>query len=180
MSFSHQLQIGKVGESLIAKWFQCRGYNILPVYEKEISENKGPVLFSAEGENIICPDMLVFKKDKILWIEAKHKTAFTWHRISRKWVTGIDLNHYRHYQRVATNLSGWPVYLMFLHKMGTAKDTPDGLISPSGLFGEELLFLSQHENHRHMNWGKSGMVYWNSDTLKKYADLETITERPLK
>jgi len=109
-----------------------------------------------------------------LWIEAKHKTAFTWHRISKKWVTGIDLNHYRHYQRVATSLSGWPVYLMFLHKTGIAKDTPVGLISPSGLFGEELNFLSQHENHRHQNWGKHGMVYWSSEILKKYVDLETI------
>ena len=173
-NFERQLQVGKIGESQIARWFQGRGYNILPEYEKEISEGKGPTLWRADGENLICPDMLVFKQGKVYWIEAKHKTAFSWHRITRKWVTGIDIRHYADYLKVAEE--GWPVWLLFLHKDGIAKDTPDGLSSPTGLFGEEIHKLQDIENHRSENWGKSGMVYWSHDKLKKLASLETFLE----
>lgn len=168
MLFTDSLSIGKIGESYIAKWFQTRGYNILPVYEIEHNHGKGPQLFTSNNTGLICPDMLVFKQDKIFWIEAKHKTAFSWHRKTQRWVTGIDLRHYFDYLEIANSLIGWPVYLMFLHKKGTAKDTPEGMESPSGLFGEDINFLSKNENHRHHNWGKSGMVYWSTEVLKCY------------
>jgi hypothetical protein len=171
MNFQRQLNVGKIGESYIARWFQNRGYNILPVYQIEIHENKGPTLLTCNDIQLICPDMLVFKENKVFWIEAKHKTAFSWHRKTNKWVTGIDLRHYEDYKKVAMNLSGWPVYLMFLHKAGgIAKDTPDGMISPTGLYGGEIMYLSENENHRHDNWGKSGMVYWSTEVLKKFDD----------
>ena len=174
MGFKTQLQIGKIGETIIASWFKSRGYNVLPVYEKEISEGKGPTLFTFDNSNIICPDMLVFNNQKCFWIEAKHKTAFSWHRISKKWVTGIDLRHYFHYLEIAKKYSQWQVFLLFLHKDGIAKDTPGGMISPTGLFGGELIFLSSNENHRHTNHGRTGMVYWNVDTLMKYSDLDSV------
>lgn len=174
MSFDDQLKIGKIGESKIAKWFQGRGYNILPVYEKQINEGKGPILFTSTYKNLICPDMLIFKDKKIFWIEAKHKTAFSWHRITERWVTGIDNRHYNDYLQVATNLSGWPVYLLFLHEIGIAKDTPAGKISPTGLFGEDINYLKKNINHKSDNWGTSGMVYWWVEKLKKYCDLENI------
>lgn len=173
MTFEQKLKVGKIGESQIAKWFQGRGYNILPVYEKEINEGKGPTLFLAEGGNLICPDMLAFKRDKIFWIEAKHKNAFSWHRITQRWVTGIDLRHYLDYLEVAE--CGWPVWLLFLHRDGVAKDTPQGLTSPTGLFGEEILKLKNIENHRSENWGKVGMVYWSHSRLKKLASLDALT-----
>ena len=28
------------------------------------------------------------------------RTAFSWHRLSGRWVTGIDLRHYEHYQEI--------------------------------------------------------------------------------
>lgn len=167
-NFEYQLSIGKIGESYIAKWLQEKGCNILPVYEKEIKEGKGPTLFKADETKVICPDMLCFKKDSIFWVEAKHKTAFSWHRKTKRWVTGIDLNHYESYLEIANNLVGWPVVLMFLHKDGIAKDTPEGMTSPTGLYGGDIKYLSENENHRHVNWGRHGMVYWNVDTLIKF------------
>lgn len=167
-NFEYQLQVGKIGESYIAKWLQNKGCNILPVYEKEINEGKGPTLFKADRTTVICPDMLCFKNNSIFWVEAKHKTAFSWHRKTKRWVTGIDLNHYTSYLEVANNLIGWPVVLMFLHKDGTAKDTPEGMVSPTGLYGGDIRFLSKNENHRHSNWGRHGMVYWNINSLMKF------------
>ena len=162
MGFSEALKYGKIAESYIAKFFLNKGYAVLPIYEKQINEGKGPQLFIG-SESIIGTDMLIFNKDKVFWIEAKHKTAFSWHRKTQRWVTGIDLKHYEHYQRIQ-NLTSWPVWLLFYHEGGQAKDSPAE--SPAGLFGNELKILTQTENHRHMNWGNSGMVYWAISALK--------------
>lgn len=165
--FDVQLKRGKIGESQIANWFKSKGYHVLPVYEIEKNQYAGPAVFSVNGEKIIAPDMLIFGKEKpIYWIEAKHKNAFTWHRKSKRFVTGIDLHHYKEYQKLS-KLIDWPIWLLFLHKPGIAKDSPPG---PSGLFGNNLEYLMQNENHRHANWGKSGMVYWAIDKLKKLSD----------
>jgi hypothetical protein len=175
-NFHRQLQVGKVGESQIAHWFMSRGYAVLPVYEKETGDYKGPVLYTAGNEQRVAPDMLVFKKDRTLWIEAKHKSAFTWHRITNRWVTGIDSHHFNDYLAIA-KLSEIPVWILFLHRVGVAKDTPEGKVSPVGLFGGEIEFLKENINHEHDNWGKHGMVYWAHDVLKKIAPLEHFEER---
>lgn len=168
-SFARSLEFGKVGESEIARWLNGRGFNVLPVYEIEKNQFKGPAVYSADGSEVIATDMLAFNLEKAFWIEAKHKSAFTWHRKTQRWVTGIDLHHYEHYQEI-NRISSWPVWLMFLHRDGLAKDTPQGKISPTGLFANTLDYLSQNENHRHSNHGKSGMVYWAADHLKRVAD----------
>lgn len=178
MNFQQTLQFGKIGEGYIAGWLRGKGFNVLPVYEKEINEGKGPTLFSVDSA-LIAPDLLVFKGigstecGKTLWIEAKTKNAFTWHRCTQRFVTGIDLRHYHDYLSIAS-LSPWPVWLLFLQLQGTAKDTPQDMKSPTGLFGNKLDYLSQHENHRHDNWGKGGMVYWAHETLKLIAPLDEV------
>ena len=174
MSFQQSLSRGKIGESAISTWLNRRGFNCLPVYEKEISDGKGPTLFCASGDQLVLPDILAFKDKEVYWVEAKHKTAFTWHRITSRWVTGIDFRHYEEYRKVQALNPHWEIWLFFLHQKGTAKDTPDGLVSPSGLFGHRLNYLSENENHRHDNWGNRGMVYWAHETLKKIADIEEV------
>lgn len=156
MTFARSLDYGMAGESDIARWLRSRGAIVLPVYEKIISEGKGPQLFLPES-SLIAPDMLVFQTGRTFWIEAKHKTAFSWHRITERWVTGIDLRHYADYCRVA-DVSDFPVWLLFLHEGGQAKDSPSD--SPTGLWGSELDSLRENENHRHRNGGRGGMVYW--------------------
>lgn len=167
-TFIQALKTGKVGESLIAEYFRSKGYNVLPVYEVVVDSGKGPQLLTPDKQ-FITPDMLIFKMDKCFWVEAKHKTAFTWHRITNRWVTGIDLRHYEHYCEV-DDCTPWPVWLMFLHGGGKAKDSPPD--SPAGLFGNTLKYLREHENHRSNKWGKSGMVYWDKNSLKKICDYE--------
>lgn len=164
MSFEKTLNFGKAAETAISQWFRKKGWAVLPVYEKIIDEGKGPQVFLPEGQ-LIAPDLLVFKSDAAIWIEAKHKTAFSWHRLTNRWVTGIDLRHYADYCRI-DDCTPWPVWLLFLHEGGAAKDSLYGS-SPSGLFGNKLSFLRNNENHRSTNWGKSGMVYWAITSLKK-------------
>jgi hypothetical protein len=165
MSFTHCLQEGIVGETKIANFFKSKGYSVLPVYEVELDTGKGPRLFTPK-QPLIAPDMVIYKGKKCYWIEAKHKTAFTWHRITNRWTTGIDLKHYGDYCKIDDN-SPWPIWLLFLHKGGQAKDSPP---SPSGLFGNTLTYLRKNENHRSDKWGKYGMVYWAKEKLKLFTE----------
>jgi len=170
-NFETSLEKGIAGESYIASWLRARGNTVLPIYEKIIDTGKGPQLFLPKKE-LIAPDFFVFNNKKAQWIEAKHKTAFTWHRKSQKFCTGIDLRHYGDYLKVNKE-TPWEVWLLFLHDGGQAKDSPK---SPRGLYGNSLDYLSTHENHRHSNWGKSGMVYWAIDSLKLLAQARNIVQ----
>ena len=170
MNFQEALEIGKAGESLIARYFLRIQYSVLPVYEKTDAEYKGPVLHSALSGALVAPDMLVFKGSRVLWIEAKHKAAFTWYRKTGEWVTGIDLHYYQQYLTIQNERPEWPIWLVFLHMDGTAKDTPPGKNSPTGLFGNALSYLMRNEHHRHGNH----MVYWNVDALKFLAPLSDV------
>lgn len=168
MNFQESLATGKMGESIIAQHFLSLGYSVLPIYEKTENEYKGPVLFTPHSGALVAPDMLVFKGNRVLWLEVKYKSAFTWHRNTGEWVTGIDLRNYEEYLTVQQERPEWPVWLLFLHREGTlAKDTPSGMVPPTGLFGNTITYLQEHEHHRHSNHGTSGMVYWGLDALKK-------------
>jgi hypothetical protein len=146
---------------------------VLPVYEKVIHTGKGPQLYMP-NKALIAPDLFAFGAGKAFWIEAKHKTAFSWHRLTQRWVTGIDLRHYADYCQVDDE-TPWPVWLFFLHEGGQAKDSPPN--SPEGLFGQTLAILRTCENHRHENGGKAGMVYWAKESLRLLAPLEELRER---
>jgi hypothetical protein len=174
-TFRQTLARGKIGESLISQWLQARGHLVFPAYEKEISEGKGPQLFAASG-NLVLPDLLVFGGDGMRWIEAKHKTCFTWHRKKRRWVTGIDLRHYYEYCSVRIE-TGLPVWIMFWHPLSAPnpRDLPySPQQCPTGLFGNEITELVSRENHRHENWGKSGMVYWAVESLHLIATVDEL------
>jgi hypothetical protein len=184
--FAANLAVGKVGESIISRYMQARGNAVLPVYEIEKSQGKGPQLFSV-GKQFVAPDMLVFTANGAMFIEAKHKTVFTWHRSSQQWTTGIDIRHYGDYLRVAKE-TRLPVWLAFFHSESTPSDgdrafgCPESC--PTGLFVGDLFSLVTCENHRSKPYdqsragfvghGKSGMVYWAASDLRLLASKESV------
>lgn len=177
--FERQLAFGRIAETQIAKWIISRGNLVLPVYDVEIESGKGPRLFGGMDGELIAPDLLVMSSKGVYWIEAKHKSVFTWHRNSRRWVTGIDVRHYEHYLKVDES-TPFHVWLLFLHQRAEPSpiDKPHGCPKrcPTGLFGRPLLELQSCENHRHNNWGPHGMVYWGHNSLTKLASLKEISE----
>lgn len=182
-SFARQLQIGRVAEGLIAKWLQARGNAVMPAYEIEKSHGKGPQLFSTEGK-FVAPDMIVFAHEGVQWIEAKHKSVFTWYRKEKCWVTGIDQRHYQDYQHVMVR-TRLPVWLMFYHRESqpAERDLPYCPAKcPTGLFGGPLNRLMECVNHTSQprnggtGWGKSGMVYWAHSKLTLLATKEEVLE----
>lgn len=176
VSFQNQLNYGQIGEGCIANWLKGRGWNILPIYEKEIDNGKGPRLFVPHGQ-VVAPDLLVFKSEKVNWIEAKRKSVFSWHRKTRKWVTGIDIHHYEEYQRVL-EISKWPVWLFFLHEKDRVQGRNEPFPCNTGLFAQDLSILVNCENHRHKNHGRTGMVYWAEGSLRKFATIEQVLSKP--
>jgi hypothetical protein len=174
-SFESNLARGQVGESRIAHWMMGRGQNVMPVYELELDTGKGPRFLTPEGP-LVAPDMFIMPA--MIWAEAKHKTVFSWHRITGCWVTGIDISHYEEYQKVEER-SRNPVWLLFLHAHSQPSDDDIKMgcppTCPTGLFGERLTFLVTRENHRHTNWGRHGMVYWAAPPLRRLAAIEELT-----
>jgi hypothetical protein len=175
VSFNDRLKTGLLGEDEISRWFIRKSFQVLPAYQIEVNHGKGPRLFTPDGQ-FISPDLLIFNSKKILWIEAKTKSAFTWHRQSNTFQTGIDRRHWNHYLEVEKR-TPFPVWILFLHRQGCiAKDTPAGMESPSGLFGNSVPELNRTIHHQHDNWGPSGMVYWTVNALKKLADFLPDTD----
>jgi hypothetical protein len=184
MNFADSLSSGQLGESLIAQWLRRRGWHVLPAYEKEINNRKGPRLFMAHGgedAQLIAPDLFTMRGNDFRWIEAKHKTHFSWYNIGRRFETGIDLRHYRDYCRVA-DATGVDVWLMFLHRDENTWSEDVAKYGappkcPTGLYGNSLsiLRLEEKQSHISLKWGPSGMVYWEPDTvLRKLAALSDI------
>lgn len=188
MTFKENLAMGQIGESAIARWLRRRGSSVLPAYEKEIDSGKGPRLFSPNGQ-LVTPDLFVFPS--LEFIEAKHKSVFSWHHVTRKWCTGIDLHHYADYREVQSETCT-RVWLLFLHRSSRPGEidargrtscpacafSPTGSCCdaecPTGLFGGSLSYLVKNENHRHSNHGRHGMVYWAHETLNLLASVEEV------
>ncbi len=175
--FYTHLQTGRVGESLIANWFKRQGYNILPVYEIEYNTGKGPRMFTAKFTELVAPDMMVFKYAipiNFFWVEAKHKTAFSWNRKLGVWVTGIDTRHYNDYLKVKET-TGLDVLVLFLQRGGGDLNNPGGT-TEAGLFGGEISYLSGCVSHQ---WKEppNVMTYWAKDSLKFYAPYNEVVGR---
>jgi hypothetical protein len=176
-SFEKNLAQGQLGEGIISKWLQERGHSVFPAYQIEQHTGKGPQLFSA-ARDLVLPDLLVFKGKNIHWVEAKNKTCFSWHRITSRWTTGIDLRHYEEYQEVSERTE-LPVWLVFWHPKSQPdlRDLDHGSPKecPTGLFGGDIDRLKDCENHRAESFnhasntghGKSGMVYWAVNNLQR-------------
>lgn len=175
-NFERQLAVGQLGEGAISRWLQGRGHAVFPAYQIEQHTGKGPQLFALSGD-LVLPDLLTFRGGKVHWFEAKRKTCFTWHRISQRWTTGIDLRHYGEYQEVAAR-TALPVWLLFYHPEAkpSEADTQHGCPDkcPTGLFGNDLSVLTLCESHRSDRHGRSGMVYWAHEDLRLLAPVAEL------
>ena len=174
--FSDDLVFGRFAESLLCNWLRHRcGYTVIPAYEIETPQHKGPRVFTPNQE-LVSPDALGIKGKDIRWFECKHKSVFTWFRKSKTWQTGIDKNHFEQYLKVDEHF-GWQVWLLFLHESSTPNQLDVGHCPgpcPTGLYGGEISQLAaciHHESDRH---GRHGMVYWNESSLRWIASAESV------
>ncbi len=176
--FEKRLAFGQMAESYIARWLIRRGCAVLPIYDIEYESGKGPRLFASNRQEA-APDLLVWKGSDATWIEAKHKSVFSWYRKGQRWETGIDLHHWEQYQHVAER-TRFPVWLLFLHEQ-SVPDAGDRLHDcppkcPVGLFGGTLKRLAGSISHTSYRHGKHGMVYWSRGSLVQVAELDEVIQ----
>lgn len=184
MNFSDALQQGQLGESIIAKWLRSKGWHVLPAYEKQIDNGKGPRLFMAQGtamSQLIAPDILGMRNGDFKWFEAKHKTRFSWYGTGGYFVTGIDKRHFDDYCEVAA-ITSLPVWVLFLHTNSQTWDqdvqkwkAPESC--PVGLFGAEITKMKSKMSHFSDKHGPSGMYYWRPFVhLYLLAELQNVMQ----
>jgi hypothetical protein len=183
-TFAQQYAFGKLGESAIANWIKAQGMHIIPVYEKQDDDYKGPTLFAAEGDALILPDLLAMQpvrdgRIRLVWCEAKNKSTFTMYRKTRTWQTGIEARHFEQYLEVQRRTT-IPVHLLFLQNGGRDKET--GQESPQGLYGNRLAYLVDHVDHPGTFYDEQrrrtiAMVYWNISDLRFLAPLPSPHHR---
>lgn len=175
-TFKQQLAFGKIAETYIALWLRrMRGWSILPIYEKEIDEGKGPRFFTPDSE-IVAPDILAMRGATVRWIEAKHKSVFTWYRKSPredKWQTGIDAHHFFEYCRIAEH-SPHEVWILFLHSSDEAREYNGMRPSPTGLYGNRLNAIVTCAEIRLDNSQDKELAYWHRSDLIQLATLEEV------
>jgi hypothetical protein len=169
--FEQSLWVGENGEKLIAGFWLSRASSVMRVDPNSLR------LRTPDGL-LTQPDMFIFPE--LLWIEAKRKNAWTWHRNSRCWTDGIDFHHYQDYCRVQ-ECTWRPVIVMFLHLSATPdqRDLDAGCEPqcPTGLFGIKVDRPPHHDSCKEEpNGSKSGMVYWESARVKQFATLDDLAE----
>lgn len=177
MPFAADLQAGRVGEGMIAGWLRRRGCYVVPAYEIDQDAGKGPRIFAPDGR-LIAPDMLCLRPAQPpVWVEAKHKSVFSWYRKLQRWETGIDWLHWLDYVQVQDRI-GIPVWLLFLHRdsvpwAGDAPHLPPGVTEcPIGLFG-----ISVDDARGGVRMGREharGMAYWPHDSLTFLASTDEV------
>lgn len=175
--FHEALTFGQIGESLIARFLRQKGWMILPIYEKEIDNGKGPRLFLPYGHpetELIAPDIQALRNRQVRFFEAKHKSAATYYRIKKRWQTGIDLRHYQDYLKVQA-YTQCPVWLLFLQREAAISNaTSDAPPCPTGLYGCPITQKISDNGFYMRNGRRYDMVYWAIQDLKSLATLEEV------
>lgn len=163
---------GKDGKSYPARRTFVSGISLLPVQ----TSSPAPHVANNAGDNEwYTPEPYIKAAREVMWVEAKHKTAFTWHRITESWQTGINASHWADYQKVAEATPFIPLWLLFLQRPGVAKDTPEGMRCPHGLYGQNAEVLATCVDHFSDRWGTCGMVYWREESLRLLTSYEDVT-----
>ena len=186
MTFDDDLARGEsIEDAVAAQFFAPRGWAVIRAKNLGPQEAfRGPFLTGPMGQKWSLPDFLATKGATKRWCEIKGKGRFTWHRITRRWTTGIDLAKYGDYLAVSHH-TGLAVWLLFVHEESTPSDEDCAGGSPprcpTGWFTQSLSALRQCENHRHANWGRSGMVYWARESFQQvWPGEKSIPEETLQ
>jgi hypothetical protein len=116
--FKNSLEYGTEGEREVANIFLDLGYSIMPMYQFKKLDTS-PKIFSNESQ-LISPDLIIFNKNKTLFVEVKKKTK--WVRSDGELETGCDYRLYQQYLQIVktTNIN---LILVFNHE----KEEPNGM-----------------------------------------------------
>lgn len=114
MKFEEQLALGHLGEEIVVKWLQGRGWGVIPSYAYQGKDNKAPRLFFAKhSDSLVIPDVDACRAGDRRWIEIKthyHAPMNTTHACPVHGITGRLRDHYTQVERQ----SNTPVWICVL------------------------------------------------------------------
>jgi hypothetical protein len=164
--FRRKLALGNRFEVMVAAWLKSRRFYLLPVYDYSgLGANKAPKLEAQTPYgSLVLPDLLVARDGGVKFVEVKYKDRADWTRITQRFETGINLRLWLHYRKVQV-VSGIPVWLMFVHQQ--EDEIRGGWI-------DDLAALKPRK-YEGQKMGRSGMVFFPWDGLKRQATLSEIS-----
>jgi hypothetical protein len=163
-----KLDYGLAGEEKVTAFLQSRGVSVGQAPETlSAAFFRGPRV-DFYGVPLVAPDRMAWANGAPAWLEIKRKSRWSWWERGGYPVTGIDLPKYEQYLAIA-QMGDIPLWVLFVQHNGPMG--PGLGPGPTGLYGQNVLVLAAHENHRHENGGDHGMVYWRESALVRLNDL---------
>lgn len=167
-SFSKMLEQGREGEKFIASMLELNDWKILPSYEYTGKRgDKAPKLQGKYGKNIV-PDLLVFRKQKQMWVEVKTKKSFDYSRGYKINTHGIERRCYDDYLKVEKE-TGIDVWLVVCEI-----ETSDVLVAKlSSLTPFDCLCKScKNKNYFNCKMSRGGMIFFDRKEFSIWKDLK--------
>ena len=175
--FESAFAFGKTGENAVLAWLRQKKFSIVPVTNIENTETygdgkkRGPRVLLPDGEEMIAPDLLVYRAGNVRWVEVKRKSGWVYFHKLGIWETGIDTFMLKKYADLASQ-SPWPVWMLFIQDNMMTKKQPAGVKTPDrGLYGQDVKSLIRKENQCG-TWG--GMTYWTPDAFRFLATWDEV------
>ena len=150
-SFKEQLSFGEEGEHEVAQWLITKGVSVLPLYQ--FNPENTPCIYHMQGKTT-SPDLVCFKNDSFM-VEVKTKNQ--WVRFGDRIETGLNLKHYKHYEKIEL-LTNKKVYVFFNHKVER----------PTGFYFVPLkAYTREWDGKVNGNVVYDKMIFYNINVLKK-------------
>lgn len=166
--FETKLAAARVWEERFAAWMRARGYWVLATYDfSGKGDSKAPKLLAPVGcSSLVLPDLQCFRAGSARWVECKYKERADEYRRGGYAVTGINLRHFRHYQKVQA-ATGVPASIAFMHR------------AEGEVRGATLAQLGEAGGlYSHTYYGpgmcNGGMIFWHYLRLPIVARLDEI------
>ncbi len=160
---TEKFQRGRSGELTAARYFQGRGWFVIPSYDFAGEDgDKAPKMQGAR-DGFVIPDLDICKDGLRIWVEVKTKASPTLHRKSGIYEHGIPLRHYNHYRRVQSE-TGCAVWLVVLEEFSGA------------LIGQRLDTLEPVKRvYEGGKMSRGGMVFWPRSAFRQLCHIPAKT-----
>lgn len=112
-NFERAVEVGRMGERLVARWFQSHNWGVIPSYDYTGSNGEKAPRLMFEAASHVVPDLDLCRSGRRWWVEVKtYADAAENKRLGCK-VHGIKQRHFDDYVSVERE-SGTPVAIAIL------------------------------------------------------------------
>lgn len=172
LPFHERLARATTEERAVAAFLEERGRRCTLFSNLPPSPRGGPRLHTLDAEHV-APDLLIVhpRSGRSALLDVKARANWTWHRASRCWQTGAELEYLHSYlgAEAAIGLRCWIAFLFASPTFDADAPAP----APDGLFAARCRDLDASVDHVHAV-GRQTMAYWPITTLCRIASAAAV------